>query len=221
MFGEKLKALRKKRNLTQAELAKFLHVSKSLISKYESPHNNITPSKEILFAISDYFNVEIRWLLSNQLDPNMIKSELHKRLPDLNDDEISTIYDNLPTDFFEEKYDNNGLPLVSGISYQNNSYFWCPNCLIWHQHSAASSSPHYVCPHCFRKKSTYKSAPTVGVIPVLDVEKLLSKTKEPTTSTSDGLNDAEKEILMLFRDLPPEKQKLALRMIEAALSTEK
>lgn len=57
----------------------------------------------------------------------------------------------------------------------------------------------------------------------VSADEILGRTqkKEPTTLTSDGLNDAEKEILMLFRDLPPEKQKLALRMIEAALSAEK
>lgn len=55
-FGEKLKSLRKERNITQAELAKIFNVSKMTISAWESnkqePNINNIIKIAILFDIS-------------------------------------------------------------------------------------------------------------------------------------------------------------------------
>lgn len=61
-FHEKLQELRKKRNLTQEELAQLLFVSRTAISKWESGRGY--PSIDSLKAISKFFSVSIDDLLS-------------------------------------------------------------------------------------------------------------------------------------------------------------
>ena len=60
-FGEKLKILRKERNLTQRELADRIFVSKSVISYYEK--NKRTPSPEAIVKLAYVFNVTTDFLL--------------------------------------------------------------------------------------------------------------------------------------------------------------
>ena len=59
-FGETLYNLRKSRSVTQADLAKYLKISKSLVSMYE--RNQRKPSFEILEGIADFFNVDMNTL---------------------------------------------------------------------------------------------------------------------------------------------------------------
>ena len=59
-FGERLKKLRKENKLTQRELAKKLHVSKSVISYYEL--GDRTPSADILVKLAYIFNVSTDYL---------------------------------------------------------------------------------------------------------------------------------------------------------------
>ncbi len=65
MFGEKLRALRKKNNMTQVDLAKALDLDKSSIAKYESA--GIIPSVDTLQKIASLFKVSIDYLLNAQL----------------------------------------------------------------------------------------------------------------------------------------------------------
>ncbi len=60
-FGERLKKLRKENRLTQSELAKQLHVTKSIISYYEL--GDRTPSTDILIKLAYIFNVSTDYLL--------------------------------------------------------------------------------------------------------------------------------------------------------------
>lgn len=62
-FAEKLQELRKKKGLTQEELAQFLYVSRTAISKWESGRGY--PNIESLKAISRFFDVTIDDLLSS------------------------------------------------------------------------------------------------------------------------------------------------------------
>lgn len=62
-FGKKLKELRKTRELTQAELAEGLKVSKGLISLYETDTRK--PSYEMLETVADYFNVNLGYLMDD------------------------------------------------------------------------------------------------------------------------------------------------------------
>lgn len=60
-FGNTLKTLRLQNNLTQAQLAQKLRVTKSVISAYETGLR--MPSYDILIAISKNFNVTTDYLL--------------------------------------------------------------------------------------------------------------------------------------------------------------
>lgn len=60
-FSESLKELRIKHNLTQAELASKLFLSRSVIAKYES--DAAKPTKENIEKIALFFNVDIRDLI--------------------------------------------------------------------------------------------------------------------------------------------------------------
>lgn len=59
-FSENLIRLRQRDNMTQAELAKILGVSKSTVSMYECDKRK--PSFEVLEAIADQFNVDMNFL---------------------------------------------------------------------------------------------------------------------------------------------------------------
>ena len=61
-FNEKLQELRKKKGLTQEELAEALYVSRTAISKWESGRGY--PSIDSLKEIAKYFSVTIDELLS-------------------------------------------------------------------------------------------------------------------------------------------------------------
>lgn len=60
-FSDSLKELRRKHNLTQAELASKLFLSRSVIAKYESDAQK--PTKENIEKIALFFNVNIRDLI--------------------------------------------------------------------------------------------------------------------------------------------------------------
>ena len=78
-FGNTLKPLRLKENMTQAQLAKKLGVTKSVISAYETGLR--LPSYDILICIAKTFNVSTDYLLGVE----------HKQdidLSGLSDDEI-------------------------------------------------------------------------------------------------------------------------------------
>ena len=62
-FNEKLQELRKKRGLTQEELAEILYVSRTAISKWESGRGY--PSIASIKEISKFFSVTIDELLSS------------------------------------------------------------------------------------------------------------------------------------------------------------
>lgn len=75
-FNEKLQELRKKRGLTQEELASKLYVSRTAISKWESGRGY--PSIESLRMISEFFSVSIDDLLSSNEVLNIAEENNHK-----------------------------------------------------------------------------------------------------------------------------------------------
>ncbi len=60
-FGEKLRQLRTDAGITQAELAKRLNVSKSVVSYYELQER--TPSPDVLIRLARIFHVTTDYLL--------------------------------------------------------------------------------------------------------------------------------------------------------------
>ena len=72
-FSDRLKLLRRERNLSQMELARQLGcVSKSSVNMYERGERE--PSFETLEAIADYFNVDLDYLLGKSDVPNRYRS---------------------------------------------------------------------------------------------------------------------------------------------------
>lgn len=60
-FAENLKELRREKEIGQVELAKYLQVSKGIISLWENDLRE--PSMSSLIAIAKYFDVSIDYLL--------------------------------------------------------------------------------------------------------------------------------------------------------------
>ena len=82
MLSDKLSNLRKKRGLTQEELALELFISRSMIAKYET--GKAYPTNEILQKIADYFEISVDELVqreelidehSKTLEDNLVKKQ--------------------------------------------------------------------------------------------------------------------------------------------------
>lgn len=60
MLGERLKELRKKRNLKQEEVAEAINISRQAYAKWET--NGAEPSITFLIELAKFFNVSIDYL---------------------------------------------------------------------------------------------------------------------------------------------------------------
>src|SRR3989339_45395 len=90
-IGKNIMPLRKKKNLSQAELGKKIGTSGDVIGRYE--RNIITPSIDVIIKIADALNVSIDYLVG-KTNLEIDKSTL-KRLEDisrLNDDGKNFIF---------------------------------------------------------------------------------------------------------------------------------
>lgn len=78
-FGDRLKELRKKSNLTQQELASKFYLNKSSISRYEN--GTQLPEHELLEKIADYFDVSIDYLLgrTNIIKPSELETTISNK----------------------------------------------------------------------------------------------------------------------------------------------
>ena len=65
-LGYRLKELRKKRNISQAELGKLLGVTKVSISGYEN--GTRVPSMEVLLNIVNFFDISADYILGRELN---------------------------------------------------------------------------------------------------------------------------------------------------------
>lgn len=63
MLGQRIKELRKKRKMTQYDLAQLLGISSSAIGMYEQDRRD--PNYELILKISEIFEVTVDYLLSN------------------------------------------------------------------------------------------------------------------------------------------------------------
>lgn len=60
-FGDRLKELRKNKNLTQSELAEIFHLTRTQISTYEN--DQASPSIEVIISYCSFFEVSADYLL--------------------------------------------------------------------------------------------------------------------------------------------------------------
>ena len=65
-FNEKIKALRKKQQISLSELARTLKVDRRMVSKWELGIN--IPELTNLLKLSKYFNVSINELIDNEIE---------------------------------------------------------------------------------------------------------------------------------------------------------
>ncbi|PRX24041.1 helix-turn-helix protein [Orenia metallireducens] len=67
-LGERLRKLRKERNLTLADLSSHFHMRKSTFSNYENDYRK--PNADLLEELADYFNVSVDYLLGRTNERN-------------------------------------------------------------------------------------------------------------------------------------------------------
>ena len=85
-FGQKLRKLREKFNMTQKNVADCIHVSRSAIAGYEKKGRQ--PSHEKLTAIADLFEVPVDYLLNDEEDTITLSPS---RLTTNSDDELNLL----------------------------------------------------------------------------------------------------------------------------------
>lgn len=67
--NERIKELRKLKNITQKQLAQFVNLSERGIQNYELGLRS--PTCEVLIALADYFDISIDYLVGRTDNPKM------------------------------------------------------------------------------------------------------------------------------------------------------
>lgn len=73
-FGSRINKLRKSKNITQAELAKYLFVTDKTISSWES--NRTEPNLELLVKLSEVLECSVSYLFFGDIEKNNIETEI-------------------------------------------------------------------------------------------------------------------------------------------------
>jgi len=74
LLGDKIKELRKKKKITQGELADKMYVSRQTISNWEN--NKSYPNMDFIASLGDIFNVSIEVLIKEDLELAKDKTDL-------------------------------------------------------------------------------------------------------------------------------------------------
>ena len=102
-FGTRLTALRKKKKLLQADLAKKIGIARATYGAYEQGTRQ--PDFETLEKLADYFEVSIDYLLGRTDNPSPTAKDLSEDADFqafVNDPELGTWYKELPKNDIEE-----------------------------------------------------------------------------------------------------------------------
>ncbi len=65
-FAERLKELRKEKNMSQTEMAELLHIRQQSYARYEN--NSSEPCYDMLVTLATFFDVTCDYLLGNDVD---------------------------------------------------------------------------------------------------------------------------------------------------------
>ena len=91
MIGEKLKTLRKNRNLKQDDIAELFGITKGTVSNWEN--NRRTPNIQQLQRLSDFYGVSMDYFNEEEKKPVKIEVEvkevIYKAKNLLNDENVS------------------------------------------------------------------------------------------------------------------------------------
>ena len=88
-FGERMAALRKAEGLPVSELAKRLHISSSMICRYETGER--LPSFQVLIKIAAYFKVSTDFLLGVESPAAVSSSRITLDVTDLRPGQIEAL----------------------------------------------------------------------------------------------------------------------------------
>ncbi len=83
ILGERLRALREKRNLTQRQLGELLHIEQSTLARYETGEND--PKPAVLKTLVEFFDTSADYLHGLTDDPRSVKAivaEMIKEFPE-------------------------------------------------------------------------------------------------------------------------------------------
>ncbi|MBR2019436.1 MAG: helix-turn-helix domain-containing protein [Clostridia bacterium] len=111
-ISENITDLRKKRGITQKQLASALHISPQAVSKWET--NTSQPDTQTLPLIADYFGVRIDDLFYGKESGNSRREEMHRMAPDGEEPQPGAI---AVCEQPAHISDKNGLSLLSGKGY--------------------------------------------------------------------------------------------------------
>lgn len=111
-FAERLKELRKERQLTIEQLAKDLGSAKSTISRYENDKRE--PKKDFLEMLSSYFDVSIDYLLGkadiknpqSKQEPKKLSKEVETIAAHLDDKDITPKKMKMIQDYIDLLFDD-------------------------------------------------------------------------------------------------------------------
>ncbi len=99
MVGQRIRMLRKRKELTQDDLAEYLNLSKTTISHYERNERSIPI--DVLIQIANYFDVDINYLCGINNRGFSIDKEIK-----LSDDEIDFILELRKTSSYSNMISN-------------------------------------------------------------------------------------------------------------------
>jgi len=78
-FGERLRTLRRSKDISQGDLAAHLGVVPSAVGKYERVPNSF-PSVEVLIKLSDFFGVTLDYLLKGEESSPLVENNISGQL---------------------------------------------------------------------------------------------------------------------------------------------
>lgn len=115
MFNDTLRALRQKRDMTQAEVARELFISQAAYSKYEV--GTSSPNPETLARLADVLGVSVDYLVGNGAGPKRLG---YVRIPVL-----SRVAAGIPIDAIEDIIDEDiiGWEDISAAAAGDGEYF--------------------------------------------------------------------------------------------------
>lgn len=95
LIGKRIKDLRKKRKLTQAELSDSINIGQSTLANFENGKRTIPV--DIVIQLAQFFNVSTDYLLGLSNSPNM-REIIHGEQLSSEEKEIVDVYRNLNAD---------------------------------------------------------------------------------------------------------------------------
>lgn len=121
MFSERLRKLRRERNLTQTELANSLNVSNGTIAMWETEKRQ--PDLDMVSKIASFFNVSVDYLMGREqkVDNNVAGVQLERQTVKI--PVYGTIPAGVPIEMIEDSYIEDYEDISADLLRGGNTYF--------------------------------------------------------------------------------------------------